>query len=204
MRFSRRGFGSSAAMWLGCLAATGALVLALVAHQSSAPGIRVWTAARDLPVGLVLTKADVEAVSISVPQRTAQLLLRTSPIRQRLTRVAPAGALLTGADFARAPATALRLVTLTVESGRAPAALSRGAIVDVWATPTATWDAASSGGSRRVASAVVVAAVSRADPTGALAIKIQIDSARVSSLIAATHAGGIDIVEVPDAAAGGS
>ena len=204
MRVSRRGFGPRAAVCLGCLVATAAVVLALAEHQSSAPGIRVWTASRHIPAGLVLTTSDVRPVSVTVPPQSAGLMLHTSPIGQSLTRAVMAGTLLTDADVARPSSAAVRLVTLTVDAGRAPATLARGAVVDVWATPTASWDAAATGGSRRVASAVVVAAVSRADPTGALAIKIQVNPAGVARLIASTHTGGIDIVEVPRAEAGAS
>ena len=203
MKLSRRGFGPRVAVFFSCLMVAAAIVLALVAHQSSAPGIRVWVSARQLPAGLVIAASDVRSVSVAVPAQTVGLMLRTSPVGKSLTRVAMAGALLTKADLVSASSGAVRLVTLAVDAGRAPATLSRGAVVDVWATPTGSWDTAA-GGSRRVASSVVVSAVSRSDPTGGLAIKIQVPAAGVARLIAATHAGGIDIVEVPRSDAGAS
>jgi len=101
------------------------------------------------------------------------------------------------------PPTDTREVTVPVDPLHAPVALQSGDLVDVWSMPRPDAAAAGSGEPSLVLPAAVVTSV--ADDSigigGEMAVVLEVPSAVVAAVVAATRSGVVDLVAVPATAA---
>jgi hypothetical protein len=169
----------------------------------------VWSAARDLAPGTVLTEADLAPVEVRLFGAGRQYLAGTETGYPGyvLERELGQGELVPLAALARpGQGPELRQVSVPVLPGRFPRGLDAGQQVDVWATPDRDAAALAAGeeqlGSRLVLEAVPVFAVP--DAGGGLsagspeqAVVLNVRAQDVAELVAAMSAGRIDLVRVP-------
>jgi len=170
----------------------------------------MWSAARDLGPGTVLTTADLVPVEVRLFDTGARYLVGTETGYPGyvLQRELSAGELVPLDALARpgAGAADLRQVSVPVLPGRFPGGLAAGQLVDVWSTPdrdaTALAEGAAAPGSSLVLEAVPVFAAP--DAGGALsagtpeqAVVLNVRAQDVEALVAAMAAGRIDLVRVP-------
>lgn len=163
---------------------------------------RVWVAARDLDVGRVLTADDLEQVNVRLLDTASRYVSASRrPVGYVLTRAVGDGELLPKAALVGpGKATERRLVTVPVHRGHLPPALRGGERVDVFATAQARGSETST--PRLVVSGAVVSSVDeRGNGLGAgsseVGVVLAVTPEAVPQLIAAIHAGDVDLVRVP-------
>jgi hypothetical protein len=99
---------------LGVVLVLGSMIVGVVVVSSADRGERVWAATHELSAGVVLTAADLRAVSVRLPgERDAYWATRTSLTGQTLTRTIGAGELLPRSAVGRGAAS----TTITVPLG---------------------------------------------------------------------------------------
>jgi hypothetical protein len=199
VRISRHFSAVAVWRWLA-VACTGAAVVAVVSgmHRPES-GITVLAARTNLPAGMVVSTADVTQIRVTLPNAVAARLIRSLPSGVRLTTSRPKGMLLSAADFTATDSAQLRVVSLSVEDGHVPAALTRGDVVDVWVSPTSAWVSSGVTPGRRVATSVVVDSVGQRAATGSTPVELQVGLGAVPAVVSASHIGSIDLVLVPNA-----
>ena len=173
---------------VGVAMATGALVLG-----SRSTGVPVLRATQALPAGIALSPEDFEISVSELPSGSTYLsglpdgtLVLSQPLR--------AGEFVASADFVVGPTADVRLVTVPVDTLHAPISLAAGARVDVWATAT------SEGAVPTLVMRDALVAATSADSessTGQLGVVLEVPTADAAAVVAATHAGSVDLVALP-------
>jgi Flp pilus assembly protein CpaB len=163
--------------------------------------VAVWSAARDLSAGRVLSADDVRITRVQLNTVTSAYLADTpSPAGSTVTRSITAGELLPGAAVVAATPASTRLVTVPVEQFHAPAGLAGGEVVDVYVTPRA--ETGRSGPASLVAERARVHAVElQGGRFGAssrsVGVVLALDPELVSRVVSGVRRGSIDLVRVP-------
>lgn len=161
---------------------------------------QVWSFARDLSVGTVVTDDDVVLSSVRIDGGD-YLGQDHSPVGSRLSHRVVIGELVSASALETSTATDRRLVTVSVDIAHAPSGLSHGERVDVWVTPKD--DAAALAGNAAphlVLAGGVVDEVPTIDSVGAaslLPVVLDVPNADVARLVSALHHGDIDLVRLP-------
>lgn len=197
-----RGLGVRATRWLA-LACALAAVATLWARTGSTTQTSAWLLRTGLPVGMVVAESDVSKVQVHVPDAARVGLIQANPVGQRIAVTVAEGALLRRTDVTAQPAPGIRVVSVTIDGGHAPESLTRGARVDVWVTPNAVLASDVTIKSVQVATSVIVKSASKPGPTGTVAVELQVPRSRVAAVVAASHAGAVDLVTVPDLTSAG-
>lgn len=197
MSISRHGLGARITRWLAGACAVAAVAVVLLNAQSKDSHISAWMVHADVSAGIVLAAADVSRVGVVVPDATKTSLLRSNPVGARLVTAIAAGSLLRTDDITNQSASSDRVVSLTIDSGHVPTSLKRGASVDVWVTPSAAIANNDQVRSVQVATSVLVKSAGRPAATGAITVELQVPRRGVAALVAASHAGSVDLVSVP-------
>ena len=193
-----QGLGVRSTRWLAVACAV-ASVSAVWVHttKNNTSQTSAWLLHTGLPAGMVVTSSDVSHVHVNVPDAANAGLLQAHPVGMRLAVAVGAGALLRRTDIASHTALGVRDVSVTIEGGHVPLSLKRGASVDVWVTPNSILSSDGITKSVQVATSVVVKSASQPGPTGSVTVELQVPERRVSALVAASHAGAVDLVAVP-------
>lgn len=186
--------------------------------------VAVWAAGRDLSAGSVLSSDDVVVERVRLLHGESAYLMASAPVVGRsVNRPVARGELLAGSALRTRAADRLE-VSVPIRGGHFPADLERNEQVDVYLTPELTSEQKSKGTGcaepRLVLPSVTVAAVRRADgrlgvsSSGETGIVLSLprpeaatDAARpgepgtqaVRALVAAFHAGSVDLVRVSPA-----
>jgi hypothetical protein len=186
----------------GLLLAVGSALLGarmLAAADDSEP---VWAAARDLPPGAVLRADDLVVVDVRLSSGAEAYVSAAGvpPAGRSTLRAVAAGELVPAAALARGPVADHRLVTVPAETFHFPADLARGDRVDVYAT-VEEQDVRTP---RLVLDDVVVAEVearsARLGGVSGVGVVLSVPQPDVPAVVAATQAGGVDLVRVPESA----
>jgi len=172
--------------------AAGALILG-----SRPSGVPVLRTADNLPAGIALTPEDFEISVVDLPDGSTYLnglpdgtLVLAQPLN--------AGEFVASTDFVVGPGADVRLVTVPVDTLHAPISLASGARVDVWATAT------SEGAVPTLVMRDALVAATSADTessTGQLGVVLEVPTADAGAVVAATHAGSVDLVALPEGSA---
>ena len=184
-------------VWGGLLLMLVAAVLGAALLGRESPTAVVLQAGRDLSVGAL----PVDTVPVTVPADMAGAYLSVGePLDGRLRWPVTAGELIPRSALAPPGAATTRTVTVSVESGHAPADLAPGDRVDVWSTRADLAGVTPEGvdPSLVLADASVVAVdADAAGFGGGLAVELSVAAARVGDLVAAARGGVVDLVAVP-------
>ncbi len=149
---------------LGLLLVAASVLLGAWALSASDDSVGVWVAARDLPAGATLTRADLEVRRLRFPDgETADRYLAAgaAPTGTRLARDLAAGELVPRAALARGTGPDLVEVPVSVAVEDLPATVRQGSHVDVWVSPEVAATDAARIKARRVLADVVVVGVPR-------------------------------------------
>lgn len=166
------------------------------AHTTS-----LWSAARDLPAGTVLTKSDVTVVQANLASAVQRYRSQSQPvIGMRVARDVTAGEFIATSAITAVKASATRLVTVSVEQFHAPAGLSRGDLVDVYVNPTN--DSGMSGTASLIAGRVAVHSVDDDGGTfgtsaGSVGVVLELSRENVARVVSGARTGTVDLVRVP-------
>ena len=147
-----------------------------------------WAAAGDLAAGTQVRPEDLVLTPIP-PESAAVYFGAGDVVEGRLVSGVAAGEFLARSAI-EAAEPGDRLVVVAVAAERLGPHITRGSSVDVWQTP------AQAGTARRVAEALTVADVGGADQWSGATVTVTLHVAQesVGELIAATHAGEVDLV----------
>ncbi len=180
------------------------IVVAMVAGSRLLSGAdsrtQVWSFARDLSAGTVVTDDDVVVSAVRIDGGD-YLNSDHSPVGSRLSHRVVSGQLVSASSLATEAATDRRLVTVSVDVAHAPSGLSHGERVDVWVTPKD--DAASLAGNAAphlvLAGAVVdeIPTIESVGVASLVPVVLDVPNADVARLVSALHHGDIDLVRLP-------
>lgn len=138
-RRSHRARWRNPRLLVGLVLVAGSVVLGARLFASADDTVGVWSVARDLPVGAVVEKADLEPrqVRFSEPETAAgYLAVGTDPPNGGiLARPVSAGELLPHSAFAENAVEDLVEVPVSVLADDLPATVRQGSVVDIWVTP---------------------------------------------------------------------
>jgi hypothetical protein len=165
---------------------------------------RVWVTTHALVPGEHLTAGDLTVGHARLYGRGDRYVLADGavPDGNVVTRAVGSGELLPFRAVSSHPgADHSRLVTLPVSSGHYPAKLGHGDNVDVYVTPEHSGNKPA-GQPRRVLSAAAVqsrdgGSRNLASAASTVSVVLAVPTARVPTVVAAAHAGAIDLVRVP-------
>ncbi len=159
--------------------------------------VLVWSAARDLAPGTVLTSDDLIATPVQselvdryIGTNSEDLVGRSLGRPIGANELVPVSAIGTGRGNTR-------LITVPVEPIHAPTDLAHGDLVDVYVSPR---DAAMTGGVSRLALAGV--SVAQVEPdvdsaTGEIAVVLEVGADQTAEVVGASRGGVLDLVRVP-------
>lgn len=159
-------------------------------------GVSAWRVVRDLPAGAQVSPADLEAVTVVVPEGTSFAPADAVPVG-RLARPVASGELLPADAVVAQTPRDVRLVTVPVEPLHAPVDLAPGSVVDVWSTPQADLGGAAVPSLVLPGASVVTAAADPDGVTGAIAVVLEVHADDAAMVVAAARGGVIDLVAVP-------
>lgn len=196
-------------MAVGILLVLASVVVGAKVFSSADSTASVWAASRDLPAGSRLERSDLRAVQVKLADgRQYVSAAGSAPAGYVLTRPVGAGELLPSRAFvdptkAGDPALARREVTVPVRQDHWPADLRADELVDVYATPTKSGDAAASAPARILAGVTVGSVPSHSkdvfggsgEATGSVTLLVRED--QVTALVAAVESSQLDLVRVP-------
>jgi hypothetical protein len=184
-------------VWGGLILLVVAAVLGAVLLGRGSETVLVLQAGRDLSVGSV----PLDVVPVAVPADLAAAYLPAGePVDGRLRWPVAVGELIPRSAVTVPVMESTRSVTVSVESGHAPAGLMPGDLVDVWATraDAGGFAAPATDPSLVLADASVVAvAADAAGFGGGFAVELAVPTDRVGELVSAARGGVLDLVAVP-------
>ena len=196
-RLSRPRF-SDLRLWLGVSLLVVSMVAGSAVLSSGGDSVTVLRAAGDLSAGAEVI--DVE--SVVVPPSVADAGYATpedlQTPGQTLRWPVPKGQLVPRAALDVAQRDDRRLVTVPVDPIRAPAGLSAGDIVDVWATAGSAADSAAAVPSLVLSNVPVVdVSADGSAVSGDLGVVLDVSASEVAALVTASRSGVIDLAAVP-------
>ncbi len=155
----------------------------------------VAVATHSLSAGSTVAASDIDFIPVAVPQSISTVTSSEQLIGKTVTQPISQGALFASNLVSDESATAVRTVTVPIHAGHLPN-LSRGALVDVWVTPSLDGVATPGPATLAIHSALVAQAPSEIDPTSDSTISLQVDVQDVQTLVQAMRDGLIDVAVV--------
>ena len=177
-------------LWLGMGLLVGSMLVGAWLVSAPDGSTMVWRAARDLPVGAT---PEVVAVPVALGSVADDYWSADTPVSGTMLLPVSAGALLPKAAVGPVTSRNQRLVTIPVDPLHAPVPLEVGDVVELWITPEDT------GTPQLVLRNAVVTEVSteRVGIGGEMAVVLQVNPIDAAAVVAAAHAGAVDLVAVP-------
>lgn len=175
---------------LGIVLMAGSVLAGVRLLASAEPDQWVWAASSDLASGTEITADDLQRVAVSLPDSSTYLPGHAEPAG-RLANGVAAGELLPRSSLASLEAPT-REVAVSVAPDRLGPGVTRGSLVDVWATPS------DGGTAAEVAVAVLVdGVITESDwSSGTSTVVLRVSPEQVGALVTAGRTGDIDLVAV--------
>jgi hypothetical protein len=181
--------------WLGLILVIGSATVGARLLGSASHRVPAVVAAHSLAEGTTVTTADLEVVSVAVPNVVSIVTSPDELVGKVLAQPLNAGSLLSPSVVADSGGATTRTIALPIRAGHLPN-ISRGSLVDVWVTPSLEGVAAPGPATRVVADALVADAPIDVDPTSDTSISLQVSNENVQPLVQAMRDGLIDLVVV--------
>ena len=182
-------------LWVGVLLVVGSGAAGNYMVQGMAHRDTAYVLVHDVAAGASVGEADVNAVSVAVPDGV--VLAAQADVRGGVAaRDLAAGELLTVQAVAGQQAQTSRVVTLPIKAGPLPA-LSNGSVVELWVTPSTQGMEIPGPAHIVVEHAIVMDAPPTIDATTDTAVTIQIDMMDVAALMTALRDGTVDVAALP-------
>ena len=185
--------------WLGFILVLGSATIGARLIASASHRVPAVVAVNSLAAGSTLTAEDLEIVSVAIPDSVLVSSSTDALVGKVLAQPLISGALVPPGAVADSTAFSTRTIALPVRAGHLPN-VDRGALVDVWVTPSLDGVATPGPATRIVSDALVANVPVDIDPTSDSRISLQVPSDSVQSLVQAMRDGLIDIVVVAGAA----
>ena len=181
--------------WLGLLLVLGSVTVGTRILSTASHRVPAVIAVNALAAGTTVGAQDLAVVNVAVPDSVRIVTSPDEIVGRVLAQPVVSGALIAPDIVSSTNSSTTRTIALPIRAGHLPN-VARGALVDVWVTPSLDGVAAPGPATRIVADALVAEVPPEMDPTSDSSISLRVENESVPLIVQAMRDGLIDIAIV--------